>query len=126
MLSQESRELWAFLGVIHANKYDVSTRLVFADWLDDHDEPEEAQKQRVVKLKRDEAVEFLQKFADQYARGDYTRMVEGVMEGHYSFGDDDGPDEARNDPQFRESICWVVGKEIPDDFFEESSYSCSC
>jgi uncharacterized protein (TIGR02996 family) len=36
----------AFLEAIKKNEDDTATRLVYADWLDEHDEPEEADRMR--------------------------------------------------------------------------------
>ena len=44
MTAMNERE--AFLEAIAANQDDTLIRLVFADWLDEHGEPEEAERQR--------------------------------------------------------------------------------
>lgn len=36
----------AFLQALAANEDDVTTRMIYADWLDEHDQPEEADRQR--------------------------------------------------------------------------------
>lgn len=44
MTPEQERE--AFVEALKADRYDQTTRLVFADWLLEHDEPEEAAFQR--------------------------------------------------------------------------------
>ena len=36
----------AFIDALNLNPGDVTTRLVYADWLDEHGEPDEANRQR--------------------------------------------------------------------------------
>ena len=52
----------AFLAAIDANPEDEAVRGIYADWLDERDRPEEAERQR----KHLEAVRFLGKFTDGY------------------------------------------------------------
>lgn len=125
-MNQDCRDLYAFMKAIEKNPRDVKTRLVFADWLDDHDEAELAAEHRAWDLKRYDAEIYLRDFARRYAGGDYEGMLAGLVEGEYYFGDDDGPYEARGDSQLWEAVRLVTGADLPEDHVENSSFRCAC
>jgi uncharacterized protein (TIGR02996 family) len=88
-VNQEANEVYHFMQAIGENPEDYATRLIFADWLDDHDEPELAQFQRdycsePAKRKR-EAERRIRKVADEFARGDYEGLLKGIQEGGFCF-----------------------------------------
>ncbi len=58
-------EKQAFLEALEKNKYDHDTRKIFADWLEDHDEPEEADKHRKWTPEFQKAEDWLIDFANQ-------------------------------------------------------------
>ena len=55
-------ERLAFQLAIGADRYDQVTRLVFADWLDEHDSPEEAQKQRAWTVTWQKSEDYVREF----------------------------------------------------------------
>lgn len=62
MKDEEVRQ--QFLDEIKNNPYDISVRAIFADWLDEHDEPEEAELFRSWTLdKHQEAEDWIKSFA---------------------------------------------------------------
>jgi uncharacterized protein (TIGR02996 family) len=91
-MHQEAKELHRFMLAIHAEPSDLTTRRVFADWLDDHDEPELAQEQREFCTDRGQAMyhaeKRLRKVAEDYANGDYAGMMKGLASGDYCFSDE--------------------------------------
>jgi uncharacterized protein (TIGR02996 family) len=79
----------AFEDAIRADPYDRMTRLVFADWLDENDCPEEADWQRSWTLRRQEAEEWLANFAGDIGGGQVT-LEEVVEAGHAYVKDGSG------------------------------------
>jgi len=124
-MNRESQELKKFLDAIHENPGDVDLRKVFADWLDEHDEPELADEQRNFDLELYDAEMWLEEFADQYANGDYDGMIEGALEGNYCFSNDDGPYMA-HDQEFWKNIEIVTKKKILPEEREGARFNCSC
>lgn len=61
----------AFLEAIAASPYDMSVRKIFADWLDEHDEPEEAAVQRGWTVEKQRAKEWLEAFANEISEGSF-------------------------------------------------------
>jgi len=125
-MNQEAKELKAFLDLIAKNPLDMATRLIFAEWLDEHDEPELAAEQRAFNAERHEAEKWLRQFCEEnYA--DYDELVEAAVSGkNYCFGCDDGPYQARRDPEFWRCIEIVAGKELDESHRERASFSCAC
>lgn len=126
-MTEESRQLKGFLDAIAANPRDLTTRLVLADWYDEHDEPELADEQRKFNLKKYDAEQYLiafQKRYDPYEK-DYKALVQGALEGSYSFSDDDGPYEART-KEFWEAIEIITEKEMTNYHRENARFSCGC
>ncbi len=127
MLSQEAKEYKAFLQALERNPTDEAMHKVFADWLDEHDEPEEADKQRKWSLEKYEAQERIVRFATRYADGDTEGMVEGLLRGQYCFSSDYGPENARDDDQLWEDIQLVTETKIDvESHIEQSRFNCAC
>jgi len=74
-----------FLAHIRDHPRDFSSRKIFADWLDEHDEPEEADKQRGWNDEKQDAWEWLEKCALGCSR--YTPFHQEDGESH-STGDE--------------------------------------
>lgn len=83
MKNQEAKEYKAFLDAIAAKPRDVDMRRIFADWLDDHDEPEAADEQRRFSVaqydaeKAEETERIVRENAESfgYYRDDYERCA---------------------------------------------------
>jgi len=140
MTKQENID--AFKKAIAAEAWDAEwPRLIYADWLEENDEPEEAMRQR----KWTEAARWLHDFA---ARCGYTGYDDDIQEpitfdtlvqaGHDWIDHEDyftqiGSEEARTlmwEPGNRE-LFWehwqtVTGIKVSDEQKEVAPFSCSC
>lgn len=112
-MNQEARELYRLLTYVRDNPADMAARRVYADWLDDHDEPELAAEQREVCDRHGPAVADaearLKDVADQLAGGDYAGMLKGAVEGGYTFSDESWSYEI-DWRQFWDDVATVTGK----------------
>ncbi len=125
----EAKELWAFIKALEAEPNDTETRKVFADWLEEHDEPEEADRQRqmttVEYQERKEAEEWLRQFCGKYG-ADYDELLEACSsQGGYCFGDDDGPYATRKS-SFWDNIEIVLNRSFDEDHRENTPFRCAC
>ena len=123
----------AFLAALRENWNDETTHKIFADWLDENDEPELADLHRGWTLaKQEEAERFLAGFAD-----DCETNVEIVLEAageHLDTGNYgtlrlgfDTPDIAWSSRrEFWEAFQVATGRVVPEDRRESSFVSCSC
>lgn len=135
----------AFLKVLEENEDDIPTRLVYADWLDDHGEHEEADRQR----KWPAAKDWLRKLCrEEYSNGEYQDFDDDE-EGYYigvntliqeakralendalyiSCGANmDMCDTLRQDcREFWHNIAIVTGLPLPEGYAETSYFSCGC
>lgn len=125
-MHSEAKELKAFLDAIQQNPRDVTTRKIFADWLDEHDEPELADEQRNFSLEKYDAEKYLQDFADRYNDGDLEDLVKGLLKGEHCFSSDFGPEEARENHELWYSLKIFTGKELPKDHVENARFRCAC
>lgn len=131
-MGPEARELKKFLDAIHENPRDLTTRLVYADWLDEHDEPELADEQRKFNLEKHDAEQWLREFHKKYDPwGSYEEMVEGALKGSYGFnGSDEGPQVLQSQwgdkDEFWKNIEIVAEKVIDHDHRENASFRCGC
>ena len=66
-MSQDNRK--EFESMIEANRYDQTTRLIFADWLDENDFPEEAAEQRAWTPEKQRAEDYFREFAERAGLG---------------------------------------------------------
>jgi uncharacterized protein (TIGR02996 family) len=136
----------AFLQAITADPRDLATRRAFADWLDEHDEPELADFHRKWTVEKyDEARKWLQEFADFLNRegavyGDedlnpilsaddlLEAMRERVQtgEGGIYLGFDT-PDEClEGEGRMWECFELITGQKVTEDTKEEGLFSCAC
>ncbi len=126
-MTKESRELYSLLKGIENHPEEELRYRVLADWLDEHDEPELALGYRKFSVKKHMAEKRLREYANRWANGDYEGMIQGMLEGHYCFSSDDGPEEARYNKEVWEDIMLVTGKEINiEEHIENSSFRCAC
>jgi uncharacterized protein (TIGR02996 family) len=130
----------AFLRALAEDEDDTPTRLVYADWLDEHGEHEEADRQR----KWPAAKEWLVRFFRDHNSGDYHGQLDSyedlVERGRVAvaeadergLGFDCGSNESlcdalrANPRQFWENWSIVTGIPLPPDFEHKSYFGCSC
>lgn len=130
-MNREARELKAFLDAIAADPRNMDTRLVFADWLDEHDEPEAARQQREFSVERYDAEQWLRLYAQRFNSYDDTEtafrnLIEGLRSKQlFAHGSDlhglyelDDADELKRNAEIylRESL----------DDWNGFTFSCSC
>jgi len=145
----------AFLAALANNEDDAVTRSIFADWLDDHDEPEEADRQRKWPAAKAWLMEFcLSINDDEYAKDEngqemwsqppigkkpdrphsYKDMIEAghgavAREGYY-FGNEDGRhaffDGSGTRQEFFRNWSIVTGVSVPEEVIESPGFSCAC
>lgn len=96
----------AFLKALQANEDDTTTRLIYADWLDEHDMPEEAARQRQWPYSKQWLVEFAKKCGSTCVNYDtvtdayYKRYQQWRREGEVR--GEEPPDYPEPDEQWRE------------------------
>jgi uncharacterized protein (TIGR02996 family) len=142
----------AFLKALADNEDDLTTRLVYADWLDEHGEHEEADRQR----KWPAAKEWLVRFCQRNNPPDdldpderfipYAELIEltseAVVQWQAIQPDDRSPNDRlrfhcgnnakmcdallANREEFWKNWCIVTGLRLPPDAQENSSFSCAC
>ncbi len=137
----------AFLQAIIDDPRDLVTRRAFADWLDEHDEPEFADFHRKWTVEKyDEAWKWLQEFAEFLNRagssayeGDYSNpnlSAEDVLEAmreRVQTGDGgiflgfDTPDECwENQARMWECYELITGQMVTEDTKEDEFFGCAC
>ena len=130
----------AFLRALAENEDDTPTRLVYADWLDERGEHEEADRQR----KWPAAKEWLVRFFRDHSQGDYYGQLNSYEElielGRVAVAEADerglGFDCSSNESlcealranprQFWENWSIVTGIPLPPDFEHRSYFGCAC
>jgi uncharacterized protein (TIGR02996 family) len=130
----------AFLKALAENEDDTSTRLVYANWLDERGEHEEADRQR----KWPAAKDWLVRFFQDHSQGDYYGplnsypellelgrvAVEEADEGGLGF--DCGSNESlcdalrANSREFWKNWSIVTGIPLPPGVEGKSYFGCSC
>lgn len=110
----------AFLAAIESSPLDLAPRMVFADWLDEQGQYDEATEQRQWTIERLKSRQWIIEFAGQYGFS-FDDMMEGAKNGALYGGENlEGehvPDE------FWDHYILVVGK-IPDN--RVSFFRCAC
>lgn len=138
-------EQQGFLDAIKQNPRDFVTRKIYADWLDEHDFPEEAQKQRNWNDEKQDAYEWIGNFGriigsdtDYYDESDYKRenisadrlielaidRLDGGSDAIYlSF---ETPEESYTmNTEFWQKIKIITGRDIEDDHYD-NFVRCGC
>ncbi len=133
----------AFLAAIAADPYDQVTRLVYADWLDEHDAPEAADWQRTWTPERQRAEEWLKEFAamhdipyQEFLDAGTIYLDEGVeldvsmdaSNAMYDYNHDDDVEldgEVFLDKYWR---CWelVTGRKLGERERPPDPFNCAC
>jgi uncharacterized protein (TIGR02996 family) len=133
----------AFLDALARNEDDTTTRLVYADWLDEHGEHEEADRQRKWPAAKEWLVRFCREhnpppdedpevwvisYEDLLQLG--REAVEGADEQGFglSCGNNmDMCDALRdNSREFWKNWSIVTGVPLPPDFEDTSGFYCAC
>jgi uncharacterized protein (TIGR02996 family) len=126
----------SFLKALEENEDDTPTRLVYADWLDEHGEHEEADRQR----KWPAAKAWLREFCgmeDDNADGYYIGVNKLIREARSALDDgnlivDCGANENMCDRlrqdcrEFWHKVSIVTGLPLPEGYAENSRFGCSC
>lgn len=130
----------AFLKALADNEDDTTTRLVYADWLDEHGEHEEADRQRKWPAAKGWLVRFYQDH-DQFDYIGQLNSYEQLMDrarvaveeaDERGFGFDCGSNESlcdalrANSREFWMNWSIVTGIPLPPDVEEKSYFGCSC
>jgi uncharacterized protein (TIGR02996 family) len=131
----------AFLKALADNEDDTTTRLVYADWLDEHGEHEEADRQRKWQPAKEWLVQFCRDHNPSPDEEDhYTWVIsyEDLLEiGRETLeGDEDGLSCGNNmemcdalnanSREFWKNWSIVTGIAVPEDVDERSYFSCAC
>src|SRR5690242_14983601 len=125
-----------FLKALAENEDDTTTRLVYADWLDEQGEHEEADRQR----KWPAAKEWLRELCgteDDDVDGYYIGVNPLIREDRRALQDgslivdcgdnEDMCDRLRQDcREFWHMVCIVTGLPLPEGYAENSRFGCSC
>jgi uncharacterized protein (TIGR02996 family) len=134
----------SFLKALAENEDDTATRLVYADWLDDHGEHEEADRQRkwpsakewLVRFCRDhnpapddeDPYEWVISYEELLGLG--RQAVEGVAEEGFGFhcGNNMSMCDAlrANSREFWKNWSVVTGVPVPPDVEDKGYFSCAC
>lgn len=137
----------AFLQAMTDDPRDLATRRAFADWLDEHDEPELADFHRKWTVEKyDEARKWLQKFAD-FLNQEGATVYEGEDRDPNLSADDlleamrervetgeggiflgfDTPDECwEGQPRMWECFELITGQKVTQDTKDEGFFGCAC
>ena len=137
----KDKEREAFLKALKKNEDDVTTRLVYADWLDDRGEHEEADRMRKWPAAKAWLVAFAKKYSpdpdseydDEYDYEITYEMLiemghEGRAEGFINCGSkmDLCEDLREDDRDFWKNWSIVTGVPAPDNGEGGIGYSCAC
>ncbi len=121
-------EQQTFIKALEYNEDDTATRMVYSDWLEEHDQPEEADRQRAWP----EAKKWLQKYAARIKPYDdseiaYDELIQGLKAKEiFAHGTDlHGLYELKDADELRKHASIFLGYplnlEDPD-----FSFTCSC
>jgi len=122
----------AFLAAIEKDRYNATIRLIFADWLDEHDEIEAAAEQRrMAGPEWIEADKWLRAYAarvNHYDSSDqaFDRLMEDIRGGTITYHGTDmhGLQDLEDADELREKASLWLQTEIDWSTFEY--FSCSC
>src|SRR5438309_15079 len=77
----------SFLEKLAKNPYDETTHRVFSDWLDEHDQPEEAQTHREWTKEKQKAEDFLKDLSRNVGMTweEFLKNGDEIATGHFCF-----------------------------------------
>lgn len=129
----------AFLKVLEKNEDDEPARMAYADWLDEHGEHEEAERQRKWSAAKAWLMAFCEKNNPPADEDDETWIIDyaALLElGREAFEHENGIscgnnmemcDALRNEAdEFWKQWSIVTGTPLPADLESISSFSCAC
>lgn len=127
-----------FLKALEKNEDDTNTRLVFADWLDEHGQHEEADRQRKWPAAKEWLVRFCEVNNGQDDEYEWVISYENLLdlgqtameEGDLSFSCGNNMtmcDALRQEPaEFWQNVSILTGIPLPEDEAERGHFSCAC
>ena len=133
-----------FIAALSANEDDTTTRLVYADWLDEQGEHEEADRQRRWPAAKQWIFELCEKYnpgpdADEYYRNawiSYKKLIQlgreaSVLAGGYLCVNCDREEKMSQDLQMHGKEFWrnwsiVTGVPLDPSQMERFYFSCGC
>lgn len=130
-----------FLKALEENEDDTATRLIYADWLDENNQPEEAARQRAWPEAKRWMLEFVRE--NNYDAGyyecrniDYNTLIELAresIEGSYNYpgfscgNNETMCDALRNNKEtFWKNWSIITGIALPEGFIKACFFSCAC
>lgn len=129
----------AFLAALEANEDDIATRLVYADWLEEAGETEEANRQRLWPAAKAWIVAFVEQHVREYYGDDdddYRMDYAALMEEASAVVEDSDPYINCGPCENLQSALWSHGKEFwanwaivtgkPSPNPENVTYGCAC
>jgi uncharacterized protein (TIGR02996 family) len=135
----KNREQEAFLKALKKNEDDLTTRMVYADWLDDRGEHEESDRQRKWPAANEWLVAFVKEYnADKDEDDEYDSPItyeelirmghEGLSEGSVFCGGSYSLCEALEgvSRDFWKNWSIVTGVPVSDDTADGIGYRCAC
>jgi uncharacterized protein (TIGR02996 family) len=130
MSKEKIREYQAFLKALANDPYDQETRLVFADWLEEHGLDDEAAEQRAWRREKQEAEDWLRFFAPKLEMT-YKELLEVgediAQSGEYCFGDGEAPYLMQHNwEDFLKHWKNLTGSDAPDEPGRETRFRCAC
>lgn len=130
-MNQETRELRAFMILLTDNPRDVEMRKVFADWLDEHDEPVLADEQRQFSVEKYDARERMKKAAEEhmsYHPPDerYNRLLEEAKEGKICFFGSSGWGTSDEYPEFWDDVELLTDTKLDEEHRSSATFRCAC
>lgn len=120
---QDQDQAAGFISAINAEPYDQTTRLIFADWLEERGYDDEAAVQpRWTAAGYRQAVDRLNNFAQDDCEIPLEELLDSMAEGelHLGISSPDLPDELWQD------FMLVTGRPVPEDEWSNFFISCSC
>ena len=127
-----------FLKALEKNEDDVTTRMVYADWLEENGEHEEADRQRKWPAAKAWLVAFAGDGVDEDSTDEYQmpyavlldRARESADEGEFSFScytnESMSDNLNKQRVEFWKNVAIVLGIQLPDDLEDKAWFGCAC
>ena len=129
MIGDEVRQYLDFVKALNKNPYDIATRGVFADWLEERGLDDEASEQRSWTKKKHDAELWLKDFAVNLGMkfGELVKEGDEIATGEYCFNNDDAPYIMRNNwAEFLEHWQNYTGKKVNATEEDATYFHCAC
>jgi uncharacterized protein (TIGR02996 family) len=116
----------AFLEAIEKDRYDKELRLVFADWLEERGEDDEAVEQRRRATEEwKEADQWMYEFAKEVGLT-YEECIQAGYDLGLSTGSNFDPENYDYPDRYWTNWEMITGKEVDEDYKIDMPFSCSC